>query len=317
MSDAARPSPSFDGRDMRKILVNGVEVRTSELTQRPHRTVPCSFLVPVGPGNKKRAIADFKRLYEDGDCQGLHVSGIADLSFLAEFPNLLYLEVVEQKGINTRYLDGLSNLRGLRLESPGAGLDFACFQDLEVFTGGWHVDNRNLDRARELRRISAWQFKPRSCDLLALANMPRLEVLQLRQVNIASLAGVETLEDLRYFDIAYAPRLESLDALATHAIEIRELSISHAKKISCYNPIATLNRLRRLQLSWCAPMPDLKWTRGMDRLDMFSFVETNVEDGDLSPLLELPTLRYVGTMDKKHYNYRFEELNKILEQRRP
>jgi len=50
---------------------------------------------------------------------------------------------------------------------------------------------------------------------------------------------------------------------------------------------------------------------------MFSFVETNVEDGDLSPLLELPTLRYVGTMDRKRYNYRFEELNKILEQRRP
>jgi len=64
-------------------------------------------------------------------------------------------------------------------------------------------------------------------------------------------------------------------------------------------------------------MPDLKWTRGMDRLDMFSFVETNVEDGDLSPLLELPTLRYVGTMDKKHYNYRFEEMNEILEQRNP
>jgi hypothetical protein len=44
-------------------------------------------------------------------------------------------------------------------------------------------------------------------------------------------------------------------------------------------------------------------------------VETNVEDGDLSPLLQLPRLRYVGTMDKKHYNYKFDALNKLLLQR--
>jgi len=62
-------------------------------------------------------------------------------------------------------------------------------------------------------------------------------------------------------------------------------------------------------------MPDLQWTRGMNRLDQFSFVETNVEDGDLSPLLDLPRLRYVGTMDKKHYNYKFAKLNELLDER--
>jgi len=53
----------------------------------------------------------------------------------------------------------------------------------------------------------------------------------------------------------------------------------------------------------------------MNRLDTFSFVETNVEDGDLSPLLELPMLRDVGTMDKKHSNYKFEQLNELLAER--
>jgi hypothetical protein len=62
-------------------------------------------------------------------------------------------------------------------------------------------------------------------------------------------------------------------------------------------------------------MPDLTWTEGMNRLDLFSFVETNVEDGDLSPLLDLPMLRYVGTMDKKHYNYKFNRINELLDER--
>ncbi len=64
------------------------------------------------------------------------------------------------------------------------------------------------------------------------------------------------------------------------------------------------------------PMPNLKWTEGMSYLDFFSFVETNVVDGDLSPLLQLPSLRYVGTMDKKHHNYyKCDAINALLNQR--
>jgi hypothetical protein len=287
----AAPSFALNASTMYKVLLDGIEVCLSELTQRPYRAIPCQVVLPVTKGNRNQALADFKRLYDDGQCQGLRVSGIADLGFLEEFPDLLYLEIVEQKNVNTRPLDFLRNLRGLRLDSPGAGIDFARFEELEVFQGDWHSDNRNLDRARELRRIEAWQFKPRSGDLRDLANIPRLEILQLTQTNITSLAGVETLQDLRYLDVAYASKLESLAALtSTPPLEIRELHLSNAKKISGYKHIASLKHLRRLQLSTCAPMPDLRWTEEMDRLDMFSFVETNVQDGDLSPLLSLPAL---------------------------
>jgi hypothetical protein len=268
--------------------------------------------VPVTADNRDETIP---RLQKEGCGKGLRIAGISDLSFLSKFPKFLYLEIVDQKRVNTKHLEGLSNLRGLRLKSPGAGIDFACFPELEVFTGDWHVDNCNLACARELRRLSAWHFKPRLRDLQDLADIPRLEWLELVQTNIASLAGLETLEDLRYLDLAYTPKLESLDALASPGIEVRELSIAKAKGISAYDPIASIRRLRRLKLSSCAPMPGLKWTKGMDDLDFFSFVETNVEDGDLSPLLSLPKLRYVGTMDKRHYNYKFKELNELLNQR--
>jgi hypothetical protein len=53
----------------------------------------------------------------------------------------------------------------------------------------------------------------------------------------------------------------------------------------------------------------------MRRLDFFSFVDTNVLDGDLSPLLDLPKLRYVGTMDKRNYSHKMAEFNELLAQR--
>ncbi len=296
---------------MTTFQLNGTEVCSSFLTQRSFRAAYCELLVSVTPANQSQALEAF---HKESRFSGLRVSGIADLSFLAH-SNLRYLEVVNQKRVNTRPLDGLSNLRGLRLETPGTGIDFSCFPELEVFVGDWHIDNSNVHCCKELRQLRVWQFKPRSLDLSDIANTTRLEWLQLAQTGIASLAGLETLEDLRYCEVAYAPKLESLDVLKSDRNEIRELSFAKAKKIASYEPIAALRHLRRLELSDCASMPDLKWTEGMDQLDIFSFVETNVEDGDLSPLLQLPKLRYVGTSNKKHYNYKFAAINEMLNQR--
>lgn len=297
---------------MTTFQLNGTEVCSSFLTQRSFRAASCEFLVSVKPENQRQALQEFQK---ESKFSGLRVSGIADLSFLANLSDLRYLEVVNQKRVNTRPLDGLSNLRGLRLETPGTGIDFSCFPELEVFVGDWHLDNSNVHCCEELRQLRVWHFNPRSLDLSDIANTTRLEWLQLAQTGIASLAGLETLEDLRYVEVAYAPQLESLDVLKSDRNEIRELSFAKAKKIAFYEPIASMRHLRRLKLSDCASMPDLKWIKGMNQLDFFSFVETNVEDGNLSPLLQLPKLRYVGTSNKKHYNYKSETLNEMLSQR--
>lgn len=300
---------------MSNLRLNDVEVRFSVLGHKSFKAAACQCLLPITPDNQEEMLARFRPRGAYGDYSGLWVSGLADLGFLQEFPKLLYLEVVNQKRIDTGQLQCLRNLRGLRIETPGAGIDFSWFPELEIFVGDWHVDNCHLDHCQEFRTLRCWQFKPRSADLSDLAGVTRLESLHLVKTDIGSLAGVDALEDLRYLEIAYAPKLTSLDAFATGDCGIREASFESAKKIASYKPLAALPYLRRLRLSSCAPMPDLKWTQGMNRLDQFSFVETNVEDGDLSPLLELPRLRYVGTMDKKHYNYKFAKLNELLAER--
>lgn len=300
---------------MQNLRLDGTEVCASWLTQRSHRAAYCDFLLPVTPENKEASLAEFAHEGELGKYRGLRVSGISDLSFLKKFPLLLYLEVLDQKKVNSRPLDGLSNLRGLRLEMPGAGLDFGCFPELEVFVGDWHPDNSNLNRCQELRQIRAWKFKPRSKDLSDLTGVTRLEQLAVTQSDLTSLAGVEALEDLRYLDVAYVPKLESLTALSKCGVGIRELDITNARNVRNYKPIASLQKLRNLRISYSAPMKNLKWTAGLNNLDSFSFVDTNVEDGDLSPLLKLPKLRYVGSMNKKHYSHNCDDLNEVLNQR--
>jgi hypothetical protein len=300
---------------MAKLQLDGVDVCSSWLTQRAYRAAYCDFLLPVTAANKKEALRTFAGSGTLGKYRGLQVCGIADLSFLAEFPDLLYLEIINQPKVKLHPLAGLANLRGLRIETPGSGIDFAWFPLLEVFVGDWHADNVHLQRCRELRQLRAWNFKPKSKDLTELAGIVRLEWLALTKTNLASLAGLESLEDLRTCDIAYAPELLSLSALNAGDLQLRDLELSHAKKIASYEPLSVCRWLRSLKLSSCAPLKDLNWLAPLERLEFLSFVETNVESGDLTPLLKLPELRYAGSMDKKHYRPRIDELNKELQRR--
>lgn len=298
-----------------QLQLNGVDVYASWLTQRAFRAVPCDFMLRVTPQNRKAMLAELTRVGTFGPYRGLQVVGIADLGFLSDFPDLLYLELIDQDKVDTAPLANLQNLRGLRIQTPGKGIDFAWFPLLEVFVGDWHAGNCNLQCCRELHQIRAWGFKPKSGDLTELANIPRLEWLELTQTNVQTLAGIETLADLRYCSIAYAPQLRSLAASASGDLQLRDLELSKAKKIESYEPLAALRWLRRLKISSCAPLPNLQWTRGLNLLDSFSFVDTNVDDGDLTPLQDLPELRYVGSFSKKNYNLNVDKLNEQFQQR--
>lgn len=301
---------------MKTLTLDGVPVTTSGLSQTSYKAAPCNLLLKVTAENFDEALRQFRHAGFAGAYSGLKISGVRDLSFLEEFPDTLYLEITSDKPIQTDALESLNNLRGLYFESPGAGIDLSWFPELEVYSGGWHKEHINFDQRPALRRLALRSFNPKSCDLSSLANNRRLERLDIVRSTITSLDGIETLEDLRVLDIAYMSKLESLDAFKKcEEAGLRSLSIERAKNIKGYQPLASLTRLKDLKLCGCPAMPDLKWTKGMNWLEHFAFVETNVIDGDLDPLLKLTRLRYIGTEDKRHYNHKMHDFIEILANR--
>ena len=300
---------------MKKLELDGVEVCWSWLSVRSYKAKSCSLMLPVRPDNKDAALAKYREAGFAGDYSGLRITGIRDLSFLSEFPDMLYLELSDEP-VDPAHLEPLSNLRGLQVGGTRSGIDFSCFPQLESFFGSWHEGHRNLDQLQELRHLGFGSFTSKTKDLTPLANITRLDRLDLRQPKVQSLDGIESLEDLQILDVYRATNLESLSALIHGMPGMRELSLYKCKKIRSYAPIASIERLRRLNLSDCVETADLSWTKGMDYLDFFSFVDTKVVDGDLTPLLELPRLRYVGSMNKRHHSHTCEQLMALLEEQR-
>ena len=62
----------------------------------------------------------------------------------------------------------------------------------------------------------------------------------------------------------------------------------------------------------CPDIPTIKFVKEMPQLKSFIFLDTNVIDGDMNPLLDL---EYVGYTDKKHFNFKSWEINEKIKER--
>jgi hypothetical protein len=60
---------------------------------------------------------------------------------------------------------------------------------------------------------------------------------------------------------------------------------------------------------------NLDFLKHLPNLIDFRFVKTNILDGNLHPLIEHPTIASVGFFDKRHYNMKYADLDKIMGER--
>ena len=62
-----------------------------------------------------------------------------------------------------------------------------------------------------------------------------------------------------------------------------------------------MTNLEELGFNDCKEIPSIRFIGNMKSLKKFTFVNTNVLDGDLSACT---SLEYVGFLDKKHYSHK-------------
>jgi hypothetical protein len=94
---------------------------------------------------------------------------------------------------------------------------------------------------------------------------------------------------------------------------LQYLHINRSKKFSLSDELLSLTELRVLCLNACGPINNLAFLKHFPNLIDFRFVDTNVIDGDLTPIIEHPTIRSVGFLNKRHYNLSDVQVDKELD----
>ncbi|CAH1203849.1 hypothetical protein PAECIP111891_02447 [Paenibacillus allorhizoplanae] len=139
--------------------------------------------------------------------------------------------------------------------------------------------------------------------------------LELNWSNIQNFIGLEKFNKLKRLELHYCTKLHSDNGLAKVADTLEHLHINQSKKFVPAEELFSLRNLRVLCLNSCGDIESLKFLNEFPNLIDFRFVDTNVSDGDLTPIIEHPTIRSVGFLNKRHYNVSEEEIGTILIQK--
>jgi hypothetical protein len=215
-----------------------------------------------------------------------------------------YLTDIDISGVH--YLNAL---RSISLSNNKQKIDFSCFPELENASIDWNEKLTNLNTCKKLERLVIWKFKPRSKDFIELKELDALQSLEITQSNIESFSGIEYLHRLNSFEGHYLPKLESLKGIEAASKKLKILILDNSKKLVNYEDwLSKLEVLEKLILSKCGELKDLKFINEIHNLKFFSFIHTNIKDGNLD-ILEERKIEYVGFDDKRHYSHKMKDIN--------
>ena len=172
------------------------------------------------------------------------------------------------------------------------------------------TDNKTFENA-EYGII--WHLKEKLNSFNNLPQSDKLLYLELNWANIKSFDGLEKFENLKRLELHYCVKLENYNGLRQLKDKIEFLHINQSKKFKFTYELLELKKLKVLCINSCSPVDNLDFLKHFPNLIDFRFVDTNVLDGNLNPILEHQTIRTVGFLNKKHYNYKDEKIKLELE----
>ena len=228
------------------------------------------------------------------------LSGEKALDYIYLFENLVELSVINTSS-KTLFLNLGRIPKLMRLSVSGnirlIGTETISLEYLDIHCGNLtEISSPTVEKLR----LSGVNVK----DLSGIKGFPALKHLIIIKSTIVCLAPMNNFENLETIEVAYCSRLVDIDGLKTCS-KLNKLEFDCDKKIKNYDCLSELKNLRRLVICNCGNIPSIKFIDDMPKLRFFSFVDTDVVDGDLTPCMRLD---YAGTMNKRHYNIKAEDL---------
>ncbi len=232
-----------------------------------------------------------------------------DVDFLAEFPDVRAFDILD---LRIKNIDGVHQLRNL--EALGVQtycrtpLRFECFPRLTACGLDWgQRDADSILGCTSLRSLNVGRI-PRK-DLADFTSLVNLDSLAIGSSPIESLRGIDALVQLKSLCLGALRKLADLSGLEGLG-RLDWLEIQSCRKVRSLERVSALEHLRTLHLNDCGEIESLRPIANLRDLEVLLFYgTTRVADGDLSMLRELPRLRKVAFMNRRHYSLRCESLH--------
>jgi hypothetical protein len=230
-----------------------------------------------------------------------------NLDFLSQTSNIEEININHNKIVDCDGIYLLSNLRRLIINDISCKIDLNRLKSLDSYFGNYNyiiIENGFSN----LKILFLSRYRSSTNNLNDLKSCHKIEEFSLTQSNINSLEGLNNMVNLKSLELNYLAKLNDIFQLSS-CTDLEYLHLDHCKKVKDIEKVLPkLKKLKKLFISDCGTLPNLKWLNELPNLRFFTFVGTNIEDGDLSPLLD-KNFEHVGFDNKKHYSHKMTEIN--------
>ena len=217
-----------------------------------------------------------------------------DIKPYSNIDNIKRIEII-LNNIEPDQVVKFKNLIYLYMSSPlKTKMDLSIFTKLQYLNIEWNTKILNLNTLDSLKSLTLRKYKGNPVNLTKLKSIKELIFIQ---GNINSLDFISSLKKLKKLGLFYLKNL--LEIKPIKDVNLKDLEIDSCKNIQYKDSLFFCEELRQLKISDSSPLPNLSFLTRLKDLKFLSFVGTNIEDGDITPCLNL---KYVGFDDKRHYN---------------
>lgn len=231
--------------------------------------------------------------------------GLDDFRFLSKCPKIEKIYIVG----DDYDLTDLNHLRCLTFISTTSNadkLDFSNFPHLEYCCINWSKKVLNLEKSKEITHLKIYKYKAFE-DIAALPFFNHLSILEIIDSSISSLKGIERYTSLVDFRGYYLSKLTNINAIAK-AEELRFFILENCKRVFDYQCLEENKHLRKIILSNCGDIKSIKFIQELKELVFFTFMGSNVLDGDMMPCIRL---QYFAFNNRKHYSHTDKEIKAL------
>ncbi len=272
------------------------------------------------------------RIY-DVDVPGIELNDgfgydLYSLKFAEQIPWIEEIAILRFGGVEGEDLKKFRALRKFINNYTGEPVDFLSFPKLEEADILWSKGRENILECSSLRSLTIHKLK--STDFRTFKKLTHLKRLTLLNPSLVTLDGIENLPNLEYLEI-YGNRnfvsltpLKSLSNLRKLYLEkcskledvhvlkdcknLTSIAIEDCKNLKDNDAVFTLYNLKLLALRNSGDIKTLDGVRQMKHLERFLIYNTNVIDGDMTPLTASDHLTVCRFTHKKHYNLTEEDI---------
>ena len=244
-------------------------------------------------------------------CHVMHAvpeSELAKLSELGRLPKLTNVTVRNRKGAAMPWIESLENIGRLTLLDRLQSLDLSRFRRIHSLSVAWSRRLVLPPVEAPLEELSLLHWTPKPSDLRMLREWKTLRTFSVGLGSLASLAGIDVLENIERASFSRLRNLVDVESLSS-CRKIRSLRMNDCRRAVQLDVIRKLQDLEELVLVGRFGIPSLKFVEDLPRLRSLRLIHVDVEDGDLTPLLrvEQPVL----LPHRRHYRQTEEQFAEL------